>query len=161
MVSVTSNRHDLKLQRREAREREFAAQREASHQHHRARRVKKYTVLGIGLVVLVSLLIFVISSTTGKPGLYDTFAKCLTEKSVVMYGAYWCPHCANQKKLFGSSFKYIAYVECDAGGKNPQPELCLQKGVESYPMWEINGVLQSGEIPLPVLAEKSGCPLNQ
>ena len=42
----------------------------------------------------------------------DDFAKCLTQKSVVMYGAYWCPHCQAQKKLFGSSFKYVNYVEC-------------------------------------------------
>jgi len=159
MVSVTSNRHALKQQRREERERELVQQQEAHRIHHHAHRVKKYTLLGIGLIVLVSLLVFFISSVQSKPGPYDSFSQCLTEKGVTMYGAYWCPHCANQKKLFGSSFKYVTYVECDSKGPDAQPELCQQKGIESYPTWEINGQMQSGEIPLPVLAEKSGCVL--
>ena len=29
-----------------------------------------------------------------------------------MYGAYWCPHCQAQKKVFGESFQYVPYVEC-------------------------------------------------
>jgi uncharacterized membrane protein len=29
-------------------------------------------------------------------------AQHLTAENAAMYGAYWCPHCANQKKLFGA-----------------------------------------------------------
>ena len=161
MVSTHSTRHALKEQRREEREQALASHHEDQSHHHRRRKIKRYTLFGVSLILVVSLLIFFVSSAGSKPGPYDTFAQCLTEKDVVMYGAYWCPHCANQKKMFGSSFKYVTYVECDSKGKDAQPELCLQKGVESYPTWEINGAMQSGEIPLPVLAEKSGCLLNQ
>jgi len=47
---------------------------------------------------------------------YDTFAKCLTDRHVLMYGAYWCPHCAEQKEKFGDSFRYAPYVECGIPG---------------------------------------------
>ena len=34
-----------------------------------------------------------------------------------MYGAYWCPHCAHQKELFGAeAWSLIPYVECSLKG---------------------------------------------
>jgi hypothetical protein len=60
----------------------------------------------------------------------DAFAKCLTEKGWVMYGAEWCSHCKEQKALFGDSFQYIKYVECP-----DNVQLCLNKGVNGYPTW--------------------------
>ena len=35
-----------------------------------------------------------------KPGELDQFALCLGDKGAVFYGAFWCPHCQNQKKMF-------------------------------------------------------------
>jgi len=29
---------------------------------------------------------------------HDAFARCLTDRGVKMYGAFWCPHCVEQKK---------------------------------------------------------------
>jgi len=43
---------------------------------------------------------------------YDSFARCLATKNARMYGLYWCPHCADQKHEFGSSFRYVSYIEC-------------------------------------------------
>jgi len=60
----------------------------------------------------------------------DVFAKCLAEKGWAMYGAIWCAHCKAQKELFGDSFKFIKYVECPDNA-----QLCLDKGVNSYPTW--------------------------
>ena len=60
----------------------------------------------------------------------DAFAKCLTDKGWTMYGAVWCPHCQDQKKAFGDSFKYIKYVECP-----DNIQLCTDKGVNGYPTW--------------------------
>jgi len=60
----------------------------------------------------------------------DDFAKCLTDKGWVMYGAVWCSHCKEQKALFGDSFQYIKYVECP-----DNEQLCLAKGVNGYPTW--------------------------
>lgn len=66
---------------------------------------------------------------------YTAQAECLTEKGVVMYGAYWCPKCERQKRLFGDAFAAIAYVECDPRGENAQAERCLARGISGTPTW--------------------------
>lgn len=89
------------------------------------------------------------------PGTYDVFAQCLTEKGVVMYGADWCPHCQNQKKLFGSSFQYVAYVECPK-----EPKVCLEKNITGYPTWLVaDGTRLEGEQSFLSLEQQSGCSL--
>ena len=47
--------------------------------------------------------------STGAPaaGKYDEFAQCLKDKGATFYGAFWCPHCQAQKKLFGTSVKFL------------------------------------------------------
>lgn len=92
---------------------------------------------------------------------YVSFAQCLTGKDTVMYGAYWCPHCANQKKLFGrQGFEKINYVECDPRGDKANPKLCQGKNIRGYPTWEFSdGQRIAGEASLEKLAEKTGCSL--
>jgi len=85
----------------------------------------------------------------------DDFAKCLTEKGAVMYGAVWCPHCQNEKKKFGSSFKYATYVECPN-----QPQRCLDAGISGYPTWILgDGTKLEGEQGPQKLSQATGCSL--
>ena len=74
----------------------------------------------------------------------DAFAKCLTEKGLVMYGAEWCENCKIQEEAFGESFKYIKYVECPENTK-----LCLDAGIQGYPTW-IREIATSSSSTLPV-----------
>ena len=84
-------------------------------------------------------------------------AERLTETGAVMYSAYWCPHCNEQKQLFGKeAAARLKVVECAVDGQNSQAELCNQKKIEGYPTWEIKGQLDSGVKPLQKLAELSG-----
>lgn len=84
-------------------------------------------------------------------------AQHLTQTGAKMYGAYWCPHCHDQKELFGQeAAKQIPYVECDAGGVNPKPDECRAAGVEGFPTWSVKGQLLSGAQPLEDLAKASG-----
>jgi len=84
-------------------------------------------------------------------------AKYLTSKGDVFYGAYWCPHCQDQKKLFGEeAMKYVPYVECDPKGTNPQPDKCTAANVQSYPTWIINGQATTGTKTFSELAQLSG-----
>lgn len=93
----------------------------------------------------------------GPTGKYDTFAKCLAEKKVTMYGAYWCSHCQNEKRNFGSSFKYVPYVEC-----TQETALCQAKGIAGYPTWMTeDGKKYEGEQGLNRIADFSGCELVQ
>ncbi|MEX2052302.1 MAG: hypothetical protein WD991_01225 [Candidatus Paceibacterota bacterium] len=94
-------------------------------------------------------------------GKYDSFAQCLRDEGAVFYGAFWCPHCQSQKKLFGSSQKLLPYVECSTADGNSQTQVCIDKGIASYPTWEFaDGTRLTGEIPLETLAEKTGCAIE-
>ncbi|MCA9374641.1 MAG: hypothetical protein R3B71_03880 [Candidatus Gracilibacteria bacterium] len=85
-------------------------------------------------------------------------AMCITDSGAKFYGAYWCPHCADQKKLFGDAMQYIDYIECDAGGENAQPELCTSNNITSYPTWIFaDGERLVGTQEIEVLASQAGC----
>ena len=83
-------------------------------------------------------------------------AEHLTKSDVKFYGASWCPHCQEQKKLFGGSAKRIPYIECSPGGPQaPQASVCKELDIKSYPTWVINGQRQTGVLPLDTLAQLS------
>lgn len=105
-----------------------------------------------GVVIVVVIVIFM--SIPRGSSEYDSFAQCLTDSGAVKYGTDWCPHCADQKALFGASFKYINYVNCDF-----DEEACLRARVQGYPTWVINGESTSGVQPLETLSALTGCPL--
>lgn len=119
----------------------------------------------IGVLVLGTIATVLVRGggniSTG-PGKYDEFATCLGTNGATFYGAFWCPHCQAQKKMFGSSAKLLPYVECSTVDGNGQTQICIDKGVTSYPMWEFaDGSRLTGEIPLEQLAEKTACVLPQ
>ncbi len=83
-------------------------------------------------------------------------AKHLREKNIILYNAYWCPHCHDQKELFGKeAVSSLILVECAIDGKNNQAELCKSKGITGFPSWEINGEIYSGTKTLDELSELS------
>jgi uncharacterized membrane protein/glutaredoxin len=98
---------------------------------------------------------FTITTTSGPAEI--ALAKHLTQTKATFYGAYWCPHCHDQKQLFGKeAVKSIPYVECIEGGINPQPKSCEAAGVKSFPTWAVNGKTVTGTRPLQELAQLSG-----
>lgn len=112
-------------------------------------------ILSISLFSLV-----ILSACKGEPvdGQYAELAQCLSDKGVKMYGAFWCPHCANQKDMFGDDFRYIDYIECDERGENGDPEACREAGVQSYPTWTFPGQDPLvGEKSPEELAQKANC----
>src|ERR1051325_9204556 len=83
-------------------------------------------------------------------------AEHLSKVNAKFYGASWCPHCAEQKEMFGGSAKRLPYIECSPGGPGtPQATVCNQAGVESYPTWMINGQKYVGTQSLENLAQAS------
>jgi thiol-disulfide isomerase/thioredoxin len=120
-------------------------------------------VIGIIAVLAIIVILFVIggSKTSYNQEDIDAFAKCITDNGGVMYGTFWCPHCAKVKKMFGESFRYINYVECDPRGENEQSLLCLEKEIKNYATFEFNEDSNSwlvGEPTFEELAVASGCP---
>jgi Zn ribbon nucleic-acid-binding protein len=97
---------------------------------------------------------------------YDAFARCLAEKQVKMYGAYWCPHCSEQKEMFGASFNNVPYVECGIPGQRGETQECKDMGIKRFPTWVFpatatspQGDRQERIIPLEELSSKTGCAL--
>ncbi len=87
------------------------------------------------------------------------FAKFLNKQGIVMYSAYWCPHCHDQKELFGKeAAKELNIIECARDGKNNQFELCQEKEIEGFPSWEINNQIYSGTRELKELGELTNYP---
>ena len=85
-------------------------------------------------------------------------AKHLKEVGAKMYGAYWCPHCFDQKQLFGQEAKkYMPYIECADDGADSQTALCQSvTEITGFPTWEVNGQFLPGTQSLATLAEASG-----
>ncbi|MEZ2276488.1 MAG: vitamin K epoxide reductase family protein [Microcoleus sp.] len=98
-----------------------------------------------------------VTTTSGPAEM--ALARHLTQLGAKEYGAYWCPHCYDQKMLFGrEAAKLIDYVECDPKGENSRAEICqaAAANVKGFPTWEIKGQFYSGTKSLEQLAELSG-----
>lgn len=114
----------------------------------------------ISVAVLVAAAVAAALFVKQGPGNLDGFAQCLKDKGAVFYGAFWCPHCQNTKKLFGASAKLLPYVECSAPDGKSQLQACVEKKIEQYPTWEFaDGGRLTGERTLQELADKTGCEL--
>jgi hypothetical protein len=77
------------------------------------------------------------------------------------YGAFWCPHCFDQKQLFGKEATELlkkegVYTECDPAGELANPKACSDAGIKGFPTWIIKGKTRSGTQTLEQLAELSG-----
>ncbi len=94
---------------------------------------------------------------------HDSFARCLTDRGVKMYGAYWCPHCQDQKEKFGASFKKVNYIECGVqGDPHAQSQACKDENVKHYPTWQFPPMGERVEriFTLDELSERTGCALQ-
>ncbi len=108
----------------------------------------KFFILFIVIVVLLvgGLGMFL---GKGKSAKLDAFAQALKANGAEFYGAFWCPHCQEQKAEFGNSKKYLPYIEC-SNPDNSQKQICIDNKIESYPSWKFkNGVsINSDKEPL-------------
>jgi hypothetical protein len=99
------------------------------------------------------------------PGEYDTFAQCLYDNGMRMYGSETCSQCARQRRAFGDSAHLLQEIECDPRNSEYVEGQCLDD-ITHTPTWiqqdktgkEIYR-FKSGYVDLESLAEQSGCPL--
>ncbi|MEW6722430.1 MAG: hypothetical protein AB1324_04155 [Candidatus Micrarchaeota archaeon] len=121
-------------------------------------KITQQTAIGAVFVVLAIAVIYFVFLGPGK---YDDFARCLSDKGAKMYGAFWCPHCNEQKEMFGGSWKYAPYVECSNPDRT-QKELCNAEGITGYPTWRFaGGKEETGLMTFEELSAATGCPLPE
>jgi uncharacterized membrane protein len=99
-----------------------------------------------GLTAAVLVLLHLQFSGVFHPsaGPEDPYLKALSihlaKSDAKFYGAYWCDHCKQQKRLFGASASRLPYVECAPDGRNgPQARACSREAVDVYPTWVVDG----------------------
>ena len=129
-----------------------------------------FTAIIVGMITMVGTLAVyapINSAIASKPDTYGVtttstatkvaLAEHLTKVGAKMYGAYWCSHCQDQKRLFGKeAVSKLNYIECDPKGKNSQTNLCVAANIKAYPTWETNGKSLEGVVSLENLAKLSG-----
>jgi hypothetical protein len=131
-------------------------QREAQGQPNPAR--MRYIMIAIAIVVAFAAAYYF--GWHRHNSRLDAFAQCLTAKQAKMYGAYWCPHCEEQKEKFGSSFQYAPYIECGIKGSKDIEPVCTQAGIKRFPTWIFaDGTRVEGEHELQFLSDQTGCSL--
>lgn len=123
-----------------------------------AERNKKLLTYGIVLVLLAAAYL---GGRYYRNHKYDSFAKCLAAKQARMYGLYWCPHCADQKAMFGSAFRYVPYVECAVKDKPGElAPACKAAGTKLFPSWQFGAdPPKEGVLSMQELSDKTGCSL--
>lgn len=126
--------------------------------------MKKYIYYGLLIVaVIVAIVLIQNNSSTNivETGTYTEFAQCLGAKGALFYGAYWCPHCLDQKEMFGDAKNDLPYIECSLpGNQNSVTQECKDAGIEGYPTWIFaDSSRASGLQTFEFLAEKTGCTL--
>lgn len=122
------------------------------------------TMAGAGVIVVLVLLGMsygIKGYQSTLPGEYDSFATCLADEGVKFYGAFWCPHCKEQKEQFGNSAKLLPYVECSTPDTQGVLPVCTEAGIQGYPTWIFaDGTRESRVMTPEELAEKSSCALD-
>ena len=95
-------------------------------------------------------------------------AQFVRESGAVIYTAYWCPHCARHREVWGrQAWAQLQTVECAPQGYQAQPQLCgIGKGgrrgrkapeITGFPTWVLgNGQALAGERSLSDLAQAVG-----
>jgi|SRR3989344_6221512 len=118
------------------------------------------TITWVVVIAIVLVSVYMLAGGNASGAELEEFSKCLTDSGVKMFGAYWCPHCKNQKKMFGSSWDNVDYVECSLPDGVGQTQACISAGIKGYPTWEFNdGSRVEGEASLKTLSDKTGCIL--
>ena len=120
--------------------------------HTAEKKRKKLFYVSLGMIALLALVsgIGYAYYLKQQPGQYDDFAKCLTVKGAVMYGAIeWCQYTQKQAGMFGNSFKYVSYKD--------YKEL---EGIKKTPTWVINGQRYENVQSFEKLAALTGCSMT-
>jgi hypothetical protein len=122
-------------------------------------------IVPAGLVVILGLHLNYIGFLGEAPVAEDPSARALAsylaQQGVKFYGAYWCPHCQEQKEIFGLSASRLPYIECSPEGQgHPQAPECREAKINSYPTWIIHGQRFEEVMSLQKLAQSTGFQLD-
>ncbi len=117
--------------------------------------------MSAGLVAAVAFLAIGYAASApqaAESGYAAGLARHLTASGVKFYGAYWCPHCTDQKAMFGKAVTLLPYIECDPRSPIGRPQVCVAANIRVFPTWDIQGRRYEGVLSLEELAQLTGYP---
>lgn len=120
---------------------------------------RKRAIYAVLIVAAFGLAYYLGNRTQHK---HDSFARCLKDRGVKMYGASWCPHCQEQKEMFGASFEYAPYIECGIKGDvHGVAQVCKDENIHHFPTWQFPPMGERVEriFSLEELSDRTGCSL--
>jgi uncharacterized membrane protein len=96
-----------------------------------------------------------VTTTSGEAEI--ALARHLKQIGAKEYIAWWCPHCHEQKLLFGKeAYKELDHIDCaPVDNPNGVKDECRAAKIQSYPSWIINGKIYAGVQNLEQLANIS------
>ena len=119
----------------------------------RMSQIKIFIYVVIGCAVLIGGGIWLNSWSNNRPAPADGLAQCLEKDGAKFYGAFWCPHCQEQKRLFGNSTRLLPYIECSKNDMT-QTQVCIDAKIESYPTWMFKDGITITTPDAPVMCSK-------
>lgn len=119
------------------------------------------TAIWVMLAICAALAAYVYTQGLPPPAhKYDALAQCIAHSSTTFYGAFWCPHCAEQKTKFGTGAQYLPYIECSLPSGSGQTQTCIDHDIVQYPTWVFSdGSRLVGVLTPAALAKKTDCAL--
>lgn len=125
---------------------------------------KTIVIIAVAVVILAVFLAWGAWQDNKRVVQLKAFAQCISKSEAKFYGAFWCPHCQDQKALFQTIFadasKDLPYIECSTPDSNGQLKVCQDANIKVYPTWKFaNGTTHEGFLNIKELAEKTKCPL--
>ena len=120
---------------------------------------RKRAIYAVLIVAAFGLAYYLGNRTQHK---HDGFTRCLKDRGVKMYGAWWCPHCQEQKEMFGASFEYAPYIECGIKGDvHGVAQVCKDENIHHFPTWQFPPMGERVEriFSLEELSDRTGCSL--
>jgi len=119
------------------------------------------TPIGVAAVLVLGMFLHFSGMFDRAAGPEKPYLKALAihlrDSGARFYGAYWCPHCQEQKELFEASAPRLPYVECTPNGRNGgHSAACIANNIQDYPTWIIKGSRYTGVMSASELARLSG-----
>ncbi len=118
-------------------------------------KTKIFVIFIVAIILIIGGLGVFMNRASFGPSKFDGFAQALKSSGAQFYGAFWCPHCQAQKAEFGSSKKYLPYVEC-SNPDNTQTQICADNKIEGYPDWKFKNGIKLSSTGEPVI-----CPIQK
>ncbi len=111
----------------------------------------KSNLITIAIIIVIIVLSIILLSSGNKSEVPQSTSKCIGENSA-LFVQLGCPHCEDQKEMFGDNIQYINVTDCFYN-----KEECIYENITAIPTWKINSKYYLGVQNIEKLKELTGC----